>query len=133
MQCYKLASRRGLYNARVLQADHIGDQHHHRPDLEAARQSARIVVIGAGLAGLSAAQHLLSHGFRRTVILEATDRYGGRINTQRFGDTYCELGAKWVKIDGSQDSMYELLRNTEGLGKADQAAGATHYVQVERG
>ncbi|XP_017069577.2 protein anon-37Cs [Drosophila eugracilis] len=131
MQCYKLASRRSLYNARVLQADQIGE-HHHSRDLEAARQNARIVVVGAGLAGLSAAQHLLSHGFRRTVVLEATERYGGRINTQRFGDTYCELGAKWVKIDGSQDSMYELLRNTEGLGKQIKQPVRTTYVKVEQ-
>nr|NP_476608.1 uncharacterized protein Dmel_CG10561 [Drosophila melanogaster]P18487.3 RecName: Full=Protein anon-37Cs [Drosophila melanogaster]AAF53761.2 uncharacterized protein Dmel_CG10561 [Drosophila melanogaster]ACH92231.1 FI03691p [Drosophila melanogaster] len=128
MQCFKLASRRSLYNARVLQADNIGDKQR-SPDLEAARQNTQIVVVGAGLAGLSAAQHLLSHGFRRTVILEATDRYGGRINTQRFGDTYCELGAKWVKIDGSQDSMYELLRNTEGLGKQIKQPDRATYLQ----
>ncbi|EDX05474.1 GD24185 [Drosophila simulans] len=128
MQCFKLASRRRLYNARVLQADNIGDKQRN-PDLEAARQNTQIVVVGAGLAGLSAAQHLLSNGFRRTVILEATDRYGGRINTQRFGDTYCELGAKWVKIDGSQDSMYELLRNTEGLDKQIKQTDRATYLQ----
>nr|CAA29405.1 ORF1 [Drosophila melanogaster] len=33
MQCFKLASRRSLYNARVLQADNIGDKQR-SPDLE---------------------------------------------------------------------------------------------------
>lgn len=127
---YKLATKRSLYNATVLQAD--SGAHVRSPDLEAARQSARVVVIGAGLAGLSAAQHLLAHGFRRTVVLEATERYGGRINSQRFGDTFCELGAKWVKIDGSQDSMYELLRNTERVGKQIKQAERPTYVQVEQ-
>ncbi|XP_034669205.1 protein anon-37Cs [Drosophila subobscura] len=126
--------RRSLYNATALQSDLS------RPtqgtgsvnlDLEAARGNARIVVIGAGLAGLSAAQHLLSHGFRRTVVLEATERYGGRINSQRFGDTFCELGAKWVPIDGSQDSTYELLRNVEGLGKRIKQPERAQYVKVD--
>ncbi|KAH8412980.1 hypothetical protein KR009_007272, partial [Drosophila setifemur] len=124
---YKLASRRSLYNAKVLQTDH------RQLDLSAARQNARVVVIGAGLSGLSAAQHLLSHGFRRTVVLEATDRYGGRINSQRFGDTFCELGAKWVRINGSQDSMYELLRNSEGLGKQIKLPERPTYVKAEPG
>jgi len=66
------------------------------------------------------------------MVLEATDRYGGRINTKRFGDTYCELGAKWVKIDGSQDSIYELLRNTEGLGKQIKQPERPTYVEVEQ-
>ncbi|KAH8255667.1 hypothetical protein KR038_008127 [Drosophila bunnanda] len=127
---YKLATKRSLYNATVLQAD--SGAHLRSPDLEAARQSARIVVIGAGLSGLSAAQHLLAHGFRRTVVLEATERYGGRINSQRFGDTFCELGAKWVKIDGSQDSMYELLRNTEGLDKQIKQPERPIYVHMEQ-
>lgn len=119
---HKLASRRSY----KVPPDH------RRLDVEAARQNARVVVIGAGLSGLSAAQHLLCHGFRRTVVLEATDRYGGRINSQKFGDTYCELGAKWVRIDGSQDSMYELLRNTEGLVKQiKQITERPTYVQAQ--
>ncbi|EDW27251.1 GL21188 [Drosophila persimilis] len=134
MQCYKLSARRSLYNATALQSDLSNQNHGHaigNLDLESARQNARIVVIGAGLAGLSAAQHLLSHGFRRTVVLEATERYGGRINSQRFGDTFCELGAKWVPIDGSQDSTYELLRNVEGLGKRIKQPDRPEYVQID--
>ncbi|XP_017153979.1 protein anon-37Cs [Drosophila miranda] len=133
MQCYKLSARRSLYNATALQSDLSNQNLGHaigNLNLESARQNARIVVIGAGLAGLSAAQHLLSHGFRRTVVLEATERYGGRINSQRFGDTFCELGAKWVPIDGSQDSTYELLRNVEGLDKRIKQPERPEYVQI---
>ncbi|KAH8400565.1 hypothetical protein KR222_006818, partial [Zaprionus bogoriensis] len=133
---YKLANRRSLYNATALKAELSGLQHHgghydFSQNLESARQRAQIVVVGAGLAGLSAAQHLLSHGFRNTLVLEATDRYGGRINSQRFGDTFCELGAKWVNIDGSHDSMYELLRNAVGLTKQLRQPTRVRYVQAD--
>lgn len=73
------------------------------------------VIIGAGIAGLSAAHHLIKHGFKRTVVIEATNRYGGRINSKKFGDACCELGAKWITIDASRNSMLDLLKRTNGL------------------
>jgi monoamine oxidase len=54
----------------------------------------KIIVIGAGLAGLCAAYELEQHG-HEVVVLEAhPKRIGGRVYTQRFGeDLYGELGA----------------------------------------
>ena len=43
----------------------------------------RVIVIGAGMAGLSAANHLFNRGIQDVVILEARDRIGGRIFTNR--------------------------------------------------
>lgn len=43
-------------------------------------EGARVVIIGAGVAGLVAARHLAAAGLRPLVI-EATDRVGGRIKT----------------------------------------------------
>lgn len=45
----------------------------------------KIVIIGAGISGISAAHRLLKTGFRHVRILEATGRTGGRIKTGRFG------------------------------------------------
>lgn len=59
-----------------------------------ARQ--RIVVIGAGLAGLSAARLLHDAGQDVTVI-EARDRIGGRIVTSRaWAGLPMDLGASWI-------------------------------------
>lgn len=55
----------------------------------------KIVVIGAGAAGIATATKLLSHGFRNLVILEAENRYGGRINTIPFGENVVDMGAQW--------------------------------------
>lgn len=56
----------------------------------------RIVVIGAGLAGLAAARECQRHGHQVTV-LEARDRIGGRIYTSRaWPDLPLDLGASWI-------------------------------------
>jgi len=57
----------------------------------------RVVVAGAGLAGLSAAETLAEAGCD-VIVLEASDRVGGRVMTMhRFSENqYAESGAEWV-------------------------------------
>jgi len=54
-----------------------------------------VVVVGAGMAGLSAARALAEAG-RRVLLLESQSRIGGRILTERVGDEVFELGAEFV-------------------------------------
>lgn len=53
------------------------------------------IVVGAGVAGLTAAR-LLSRNGRTVVVLEARDRVGGRVHTDRTGGVSTDLGASWV-------------------------------------
>lgn len=46
----------------------------------------RIVVIGAGLAGLAATKTLLENGFTNVTVLEASDRIGGRVQSIQHGE-----------------------------------------------
>lgn len=58
----------------------------------------RVVVIGAGLAGLTVADILLAAGCE-VVVLEAADRVGGRAFTRADGfidGQYAEAGAEWI-------------------------------------
>jgi len=64
--------------------------------LGAARPPKKVVIVGAGLAGLSAAYELVQSGHQVTV-LDARDRPGGRVLTLRdtFADgQYAEAGAE---------------------------------------
>jgi spermine oxidase len=55
----------------------------------------KIVIIGAGAAGISAATYLYKAGFENLVVLEAESRIGGRINTVAFGENVVDMGAQW--------------------------------------
>lgn len=59
-------------------------------------RSRRIIVIGAGLAGLAAARELQNQGYQ-VVVLEGRDRIGGRLWTStQWPDLPLDLGASWI-------------------------------------
>ncbi|WP_141578708.1 NAD(P)/FAD-dependent oxidoreductase [Actinomadura sp. WMMA1423] len=61
-----------------------------------------VVVVGAGVSGLSAARHLADRG-RRVTVLEARDRIGGRVWTSRqWPGMPLDMGASWIHgVDGN--------------------------------
>ncbi len=71
-------------------------------------QTVDVAVVGAGLAGLTAARDLLAAGHSVTV-LEARDRVGGRTLNEDLGDgKVVEVGGQW--IGPTQDRMAALAR-----------------------
>ena len=59
-------------------------------------QRKRVVVIGAGLAGLAAASELQAQG-QEVLVVEARDRIGGRVWTStEWNDLPLDLGASWI-------------------------------------
>jgi len=66
----------------------------------------RVVVVGAGLAGLSAAESFARGGVD-VVLLEASARVGGRVRTVALGEQIVETGAEWV--DSLHWRMHELM------------------------
>ena len=72
----------------------------------------KFLVIGAGMAGLGAAQHLVQAGARVTVI-EARNRIGGRTWTSHlWPDLPVDLGASWVH--GVTGNPLTAIANTIG-------------------
>lgn len=68
-----------------------------------------VVVIGAGLAGLTAAERVIRAGYSCRV-LEARDRVGGRTWTQKqLSGGVIDLGAAWIN-DTNQSNMIGLAR-----------------------
>src|SRR5580704_15686126 len=74
-------------------------------------QSADVLVVGAGLAGLIAARDLAAAG-QSVLVLEARDRVGGRIVNEDIGDgKIVEMGGQWA--GPTQDKLYELAKSLE--------------------
>ena len=55
------------------------------------------LIVGAGIAGLSAAAELAAAGLR-TVLLEKSRGVGGRMATRRVGDAICDHGAQFFTV-----------------------------------
>ncbi|KAJ0183318.1 hypothetical protein K1T71_001294 [Dendrolimus kikuchii] len=55
-----------------------------------------IIIIGCGMAGLSAANYFLKNGMEDFLILEARKRIGGRIISIPMKNHNVELGANWI-------------------------------------
>lgn len=58
--------------------------------------SVSCLIIGGGIAGISAARCLLGAGFDDVKILEATERIGGRIKTVDIGELVKEVSMKRI-------------------------------------
>ncbi|KAG8391207.1 hypothetical protein BUALT_Bualt01G0163800 [Buddleja alternifolia] len=73
-----------------------------------------VIVVGAGISGITAAKVLSENGVEDVLILEAADRIGGRIRKEEFGGVTVELGAGWIAGVGGKQSnpVWELARQS---------------------
>lgn len=89
----------------------------------------RVVVVGAGLAGLAVAARLKSAG-RAVLVLESGPRAGGQIHTFRDGSLIVELGAEgFVARSRAVPALCQLLGIEGAL--VDQLSTDTYAVEGE--
>lgn len=79
---------------------------------DAHDDGARVVVVGAGVAGLTAAKELAEQGYE-VIVVEARDRTGGRIWTYDLDGQPVDLGASW--IHGVEGNPVAQLAEEEGI------------------
>ncbi|XP_062413010.1 polyamine oxidase (exo-N4-amino) 1 isoform X1 [Sardina pilchardus] len=74
----------------------------------------KIVVLGAGVAGIGAATKLLSLGLKDVTIIEASGVAGGRIAKAFLDKSWVDTGAQWIHGATEANPVYSLLRQ-QGL------------------
>lgn len=87
-----------------------------------------VVVIGAGLAGLTAATEL--RRYVPVAVLEARNRVGGRILSSEMGGIIAELGAQW--ISSKHRRMAALLERFDLSTAPVRSSGAAFYELLGR-
>jgi len=88
---------------------------------------ASIVIIGAGISGLTAAYELQNAG-HDVIVLEECDRVGGRMTTVDWGGFKVDVGAKFVTTsDKSLLDMVQTLGLEEQLVREEQGLTITIY------
>ncbi|XP_053684812.1 possible lysine-specific histone demethylase 1 [Sabethes cyaneus] len=80
-----------------------------------SKKLAKVIVIGAGISGLAAAQQLQQFGFD-VIVLEARDRVGGRIATFRKNSYTADLGA--MVVTGIWGNPITILSKQTGMEMA---------------
>ncbi len=90
----------------------------------------KVLVIGAGISGLAAAKNLNDSGYDVT-ILEAKDRIGGRLYTDRSLGVPLEVGANWIHDNNPKTNPIMKIKEELGL-KSHQCslAGSVAYFEV---
>ena len=89
-------------------------------------KESEVIIIGAGLTGLLLAYRLQDSG-RTITILEASERLGGRILTENYGNgTTLELGATWL---GRKHGHLNSLLSELGINIFEQVLGSTAFYE----
>jgi len=73
---------------------------------------SKVIVVGAGLAGLTAVRHLQAAGVDVTV-LEASDGIGGRVRSDLVGDWICDRGFQVINPRYKEIRRLKLLDGVE--------------------
>ncbi|KAJ5370317.1 flavin-containing amine oxidase [Penicillium cataractarum] len=99
--------------------------------MTASKNVYDVIVVGAGLSGLQAAQVIQAAGFT-VCVLEATNRVGGKTSTVKSSEKgYNDLGAAWIN-DTNQSEMFKLFQKYDLDTEVQLASGDT-IVQLADG
>lgn len=77
-------------------------------------EQTKVIVIGGGISGLGAAKDLQEAGYSVT-ILEAKEKIGGRINTDRSLGFPLELGANWIHSNNLENNKLMSIKSELSL------------------
>uniref|UniRef100_A0A673KCJ3 Amine oxidase n=1 Tax=Sinocyclocheilus rhinocerous TaxID=307959 RepID=A0A673KCJ3_9TELE len=95
--------------------------------IDMADRNPSIVVVGAGVAGLAAAKKLEEYGFNDVTVLEASEKFGGRVATAALGDVCVDTGAQYIHGASEKNPVYCLLKKSGHLNQIPEMGKETFY------
>jgi monoamine oxidase len=105
----------------VLRDGHAARADAHRPDV----RRCAVAVVGAGIAGLSAARTLQRAGIHDIAVFELDDAAGGNSRGHSLGGLPCPLGAHYLPLPGPH--AHEVAAWLEEIGVRRTAHGRAVY------
>ncbi|KAJ8931980.1 hypothetical protein NQ314_015064 [Rhamnusium bicolor] len=88
---------------------------------------SKIVILGAGMAGLGAAMKLTELDCKEFLILEAQDQPGGRINTVVVDGKPLDIGAQW--LHGKDTPLYDMALKYNLLSEKTSEEGLGIFIR----
>ena len=79
------------------------------------QSKTKVLILGAGLAGIKAAKTLLDRNITDILILEGMNYTGGRIHAVKFANYTIETGANWIHFVNEDDTK-PLVERKEARG-----------------
>ena len=77
----------------------------------------KVLILGAGSAGITAAKMLYDQGIKDFLVLEAQDYIGGRMKKVPFAGANVEEGANWIHyVDEEDNPLSSLARKYKMKG-----------------
>ncbi|RMZ99367.1 spermine oxidase-like [Brachionus plicatilis] len=89
-------------------------------------EHTKVLIVGAGMSGLSACLKLIEAGIYDFKLIEASDRIGGRIHTIFFDNSFIEMGAQWIH-GTKKNPIFELSKSLDLLDGRKITEGSVHY------
>jgi monoamine oxidase len=98
--------------------------------MEKLLDNAEVIIIGAGISGISCAKHLSEQGIS-SIILEARNRIGGRIYTYDSLGVKVDVGATFIHGASKENPIYNLFKKYSL--KNHKFDGSTHFQVYQDG
>ena len=82
------------------------------PAQAASVTKTKVLILGAGVSGVTAASTLYENGEKDFLILEGQDYIGGRMKQKEFHGVMIEEGANWVHGATAEDDnpLYDIMK-----------------------
>merc|ERR1719387_2084728 len=109
----------------------------HTSQLPNLASKEKVIVVGAGMAGLAVAHELADSGLS-VLVLEASDRSGGRVRCGNFSGFKADMGAAFVEGASDLNPVVRLARKygftwMKGLGKPLCFDGGASFKEFNTG